>query len=58
MYILYILQLIYLVFRVIDSKVSDTDDDFVEQLFGRMLGTVPQQRADDVAERERQALGS
>lgn len=50
--------MVYLVVWVINSEVSHTDDDFVKQLFRGMLGTVPEQRADDVSERQREALSS
>lgn len=51
-------QLVYLVVRAVHGEVSHTDDDFMQHLFGGMLGAVPEQRADDMAERKRQALGS
>lgn len=40
--------LVYLVVRVVDGEVSNTYDDFVEQLFRGMLGAVPEQGADNV----------
>lgn len=49
---------VYLVVGVVNSEVSHADDDFVQQLFGGMLGAVPQQGADNVSESQRQALSS
>lgn len=43
---------------MVHSKVAHTDDDFVQQVFRWMLGTVPQQGADDVSEGQREAFSS
>lgn len=51
-------QPVYLVVGVVDGEVTDTDDDFVEQVFRGMLGAVEEQGADDVSEGQRQSLGS
>lgn len=43
---------------MVHSEVAHTDDDFMQQVFRWMLGTVPQQGADDVPESQRKAFGS
>lgn len=48
----------YLVVGVADGEVAHTDDDLVEQAFAGDLAALAQERAGNVPERERQALGT